>query len=96
MALPALLAPVVSFLLREVIVKFAVFTGVFALVAFMVPLAVGYLGGFVNAQGLTTAFGGIAPGVWFWVDAFGLGFGLPLVISAYVARFLIRRLPVIG
>jgi hypothetical protein len=27
---------------------------------------------------------------------FRLDFGVPLIISAYVSRFLIRRLPVIG
>ena len=92
----AILWPIVSWLLREVVVKFAVLSGVFALVAFLVPKAVNLLGDFLNAGSLTSAFSGLPSSVWFFIDAFQLGYGLPLVISAYVARFLIRRLPVIG
>lgn len=96
MALPVLFAPVVSFLLREVIVKFVIFSAVFALVAFLVPIAVGYLAPHIGIGSLTSAFTGLGAGVWFFVDFLNLGYGLPLVISAAVARFLIRRLPVIG
>lgn len=94
--LPVLLAPVVGFFLREVVVKFVVFAAVFALVAFLVPLAVGYLAPHIGTAGLSSAFSGLGSGVWFFVDFLNLAYGLPLVISAAVARFLIRRLPVIG
>lgn len=96
MLLSPLIAPVISFLFREVAVKFLVFTAVFALVAFLVPKAVGYLAPFIGTAALTSAFGGLGSGVWYFLDFFNLGFGVPLLISAYVARFLIRRLPVIG
>lgn len=96
MAFPVLLAPLVTWIFRDVVVKFFVFTAVFALVAFLVPKAIAYLGSFINPGGLTSAFSAVAPGVWFFLDFFQLGYGLPLVISAYVARFLIRRLPIIG
>jgi hypothetical protein len=39
---------------------------------------------------------GLNAGVWWVLDLFNLSYGVPLLISAYVARFLIRRLPVIG
>lgn len=96
MLLAPLLAPVIGFLVREVIVKFIVFTAVFALVAYLVPKAVGYLSPFLGLGSLTSAFSGLGPGVWFFLDFFNLAFGVPLLISAFVARFLIRRLPVIG
>lgn len=96
MPLPLLLAPVVTFLLRDVIVKFFVFTAVFALVAVLVPIAIGYLTPYLGTGGLTSAFTGLGSGVWFFVDFMNLGYGLPLLISAAIARFLIRRLPVIG
>lgn len=92
----ALLWPIVSWLLREVIVKFIVFTSVFALVAFLVPKAVDFLAPWVGTAGLSGAFAGLGSGVWFFLDFFQLGFGVPLLISAWVTRFLIRRLPVIG
>lgn len=96
MAMPLLLAPVLTWLIRDVVVKFVVFSAVFALVVFLVPKAVAYLGNFINPGGLTSAFGVVGPGVWFFLDFFQLGYGVPLLISAWVSRFLIRRLPVIG
>jgi len=96
MAMPLLLAPIVTWIFRDIVVKFIVFTAVFALVAFLVPKAVAYLGGFINPGGLTSAFSAVGSGVWFFLDFFQLGYGVPLLISAWVSRFLIRRLPVIG
>lgn len=91
-----LLAPIFGFLLREIIVKFTVFTAVFALVALLVPVAIEYLAPYIGVAGLSSAFTGLSAGVWFWLDAFQLQFAVPLLISAWVSRFLIRRLPVIG
>lgn len=96
MAFPLLLAPLVTWIFRDVVIKFVIFAAVFALVAFLVPKAIAYLGNFISPGGLNSAFNVVSPGVWFFLDFFQLGYGLPLVISAYVARFLIRRLPVIG
>lgn len=92
----ALFWPVVAWLLREVVVKFIVFAAVFALVDFLVPYVVGYIFPFIGVSNLNYAFDFVSPGVWFWLDFFNLAFGLPMIISAFVARFLIRRLPVIG
>ncbi len=96
MNIPLLLAPLLSFLLREVVVKFVVFAAVFALVVFLVPFAVSYIAPFIGTGSLTSAFGALGPGVWWFLDMFNLAYGVPLVVSAYVARFLVRRLPVIG
>lgn len=92
----AILWPIISWLLREVIVKFVVFSAIFALVAFLVPYAIGYLGDFISPGGFTGAFSGLSSGLWWFLDLFRVDYGLPLAISAYIARFLIRRLPVIG
>jgi len=91
-----LVAPIVSFLIKDVVVRFVVFTAVFGLVAFLVPKAVAFLEPFIGLSSLTGAFSGLPSGVWFFLDFFNLAFGMPLLISAFVARFLIRRLPVIG
>jgi hypothetical protein len=92
----ALLWPIVVWILREVVVKFVVFAAVFGLVAFLVPYAVTYLGPFIGVGSLNSAFGAVSSAVWFFLDFFQLGYGVPVVISALVSRFLIRRLPVIG
>lgn len=92
----AILWPIVSWLLREVIVKFVVVAAVIAAVSFLAPVAVGLLSSFISVSGLSSAFAGIGPGLWYFILLFRLDFGLPLVISAFISRFLIRRLPVIG
>lgn len=92
----ALLWPIVSWIFREVIIKFVVFGALFALIGLVVPYAVGFLGSNVSTDGLNGAFTSLPSGIWWFLDIFRLDFGLPLVISAFIARFLIRRLPVIG
>lgn len=87
---------VVSWLLREVVVKFLVLGAVFVIVAELSPLVLEYLGSFISPGGLTSAFSGVPAGVWFFLDFFAFDFGLPLLISAHVSRFLIRRIPFIG
>lgn len=96
MAISVLLAPVITWIFREVVIKFLVFAALFALIAFLVPKAISFLGNFINPSGLSAAFGAVSPGVWFFLDFFQLGYGVPLLISAWVSRFLIRRLPIIG
>jgi hypothetical protein len=92
----AILWAVVSWLLREILIKFLVFTAVFALIALLVPFVVGWLANFIGIGNLTVAFDVLPAGIWYFLDLFRLDFGVPFVISSFVSRFLIRRLPVIG
>lgn len=92
----AILWPIVTWLLREIVLKFVVLTSLFAILAFVVPKAIALVTPWVGVSGLTGAFSGLGPGVWFFLDFFQLGYGAPLMISAFLTRFLIRRLPVIG
>lgn len=92
----AILWPIISWIFREIVVKFLVFTALFVLLAFLIPKAIAFITPWIGTSGLTNAFGGLGSGVWFFLDFFQLAYGVPLVISAFVTRFLIRRLPVIG
>jgi Protein of unknown function (DUF2523) len=92
----AILWPIVSWIFREILIKFAVLTGMMAVVVFLVPFAVNYLGGFVDSTSLSNAFNSLPGGLLWLLAYFRLDYGLPLLISAAVSRFLIRRLPVIG
>lgn len=92
----AILWPIVSWLLRGVVVKFVIFTGLFAILALLMPKAAELLATWTGTASLTSAFAGLPVGVWWFLDFFQLGYGVPLMISAFVTRFLIRRLPVIG
>jgi hypothetical protein len=94
--MPAVLWAIVTWLLREVVIKFLIFSGLLLLISFLVPLAVEYLGSLIQTESLTSFFTNLPPGVWFFLDYFQIPFGFPIIISAYVSRFLIRRLPVIG
>lgn len=92
----AILWPIVSWLLREVVIKFIVVAAVFELLVILVPKAIEIVAPWVGTSGLTGAFSGLPPGVWWGLDILGAGTGIPLVVSAYVTRFLIRRIPLIG
>ena len=96
MPILAFLAPLLNWIFRGIVIKFVLMTGLFALMTVLVPLAIGYIAPFLGVATLNSAFTGLDPGVWFFLDFFALGYGVPLMISAYVTRFLIRRLPVIG
>jgi len=50
--------------------------------------------GFVDD--LSGYIAGISPGFTYFTEAFNLGAGLGIMFSAYVVRFVIRRLPVVG
>lgn len=92
----AILAPLVSWIFRGVVVKFVILTGIFAVMAIVIPAAISLIAPHIGVTSLTSSFAGIDAGVWWFLDMFALDYGLPLLISAHVARFLIRRLPVIG
>lgn len=96
MILAPLLAPFLSFLMRELVAKFFVFTAVFGLVAILIPVLVEYIGPYLGTASLGSAFAGLPGSIWFFLDFFNLGFGVPTLISAAVTRFIIRRLPVVG
>lgn len=36
------------------------------------------------------------PGVAYFADAFEIPSGIAIIVSAYIARFILRRLPVVG
>ena len=86
----------ISFILRGVVVKFVMLTAVFGLMAFVIPKAIQIVSPALGVTGLSNSFSGLPSGVWWVLDAFSLGYGIPLILSAFIARFLIRRLPVIG
>lgn len=92
----AILWPLLTWVLREAVVKFLVFTALFVLLAFLVPKAIAFVSPWIGTGGLSSAFSGLGGGVWFFLDFFQLAYGVPLMIAAWVTRFVIRRLPLIG
>ena len=49
-----------------------------------------------TAEQAAGLFQAIPSVVWYFMNMLSIQFGLPLVLSAYLIRFFIRRIPVIG
>ncbi len=95
----ALIAPVLSalfsalaWLLRSVIIKFVVMFGLFWLISELAPVLLSLLPPITFGD----SFSVLSPGVWFFLDFFQIQTGATMLLSAFVTRFLIRRIPVIG
>ncbi|NHZ93948.1 DUF2523 domain-containing protein [Massilia sp. CCM 8733] len=84
---------VVGFVFRSVMVKFVVFFALFFIVTEFLSLLTPLL---PDASGLSGSLGGIPSNVWYFLDLFNVTAGIPILLSAYVTRFVIRRIPVIG
>lgn len=82
-----------AFVLRSVIVKFVVFFAMFFITTEFVSILAPML---PNSSALSGTLAGIPSGVWFFLDLFNFSTGFPLLVSAFVTRFIIRRIPVIG
>lgn len=82
-----------GFIFRSVIVKFVVYFALYFITTEFIAILVTLL---PTATNLNSAFAGISAGVWYFLDLFAFSQGLPIVLSAVVTRFIIRRLPVIG
>ena len=92
----ALLWGVLTWFLRAVVVKFLVMAVAVVVVSQLLPIAGNLIASFVSSSSLTSAWAALTAGEWFFLDFFRLDVGVPLVVSAYIARFLIRRIPFIG
>jgi hypothetical protein len=84
---------IVGWIFKQVVVKFVV---LFALY-FVIQAFVSTLGGFIpSPAGLTSGLSGLASSTWWFLDLFAFSQGAPMVLTAMVYRFLIRRIPLIG
>ena len=78
---------------KSAMVKFVLYFGLFFVTTEFIQIIVPLLPG---ASDLLSAFSAQAPGVWYLLDIFQVPLGVSLCLSAFVTRFIIRRLPVIG
>lgn len=86
---------ILGFVVRSVMVKFAVFFGLFFVVTGFVAVLVSS-GLLPSASGLNSALASLSPAGAYFFDLFSLSTGVSMIISAYVTRFIIRRIPLIG
>lgn len=90
-----LLSSAIGWIFRTVLVKFIVFTVLYVVVSAFVSYVMGKLSG-VGPGALNSALSAWSPAMWYFADLTLFSQGIPAIISAYVLRFAIRRLPVIG
>lgn len=84
---------IISFVFRQLIVKFVVLFALFFIISEFVSVLAGFL---PSVSSLNGAFSGVTSGMWWFMDLFAFSQGASLVVTALAYRFLIRRLPVIG
>lgn len=84
---------VLGWIFRALVIKFVVFTALYLVVHELVSVMASWL---PSGGSLTSAFAGIGAGTWYFLDLFAVSVGVPVLISAYLTRFIIRRIPVIG
>lgn len=92
------LQSVLGFLLRSLVVKFVTFFALFFIVKEFITVATawGLFPGASKASALSSALLSIPSSVWYFLDLFSMSTGVSTVIAAYVTRFIIRRIPLIG
>lgn len=91
-----LLTTLVGWLLRGVVLKFIALAVITSLILVLWPIIKELVGPYVNFAGINAALGGLPSGVWYFLSMFRVDLGLPLVVGAHVARFIVRRIPGVG
>jgi hypothetical protein len=83
----------IGVVLRQAVFKTVTLFVIYFIIQAFVGVLVQYLPKVVD---LSAAFSSIPSGVWWFIDLFNISVGAPLILSAYVYKFLIRRIPMIG
>lgn len=84
---------VLGWLVRSVLVKFAVFFALYFITTEFVEVISSML---PTGGAVTGALSSLTSSTWYFLDVFMFQTGLSMVVSAYATRFIIRRIPVIG
>jgi len=84
---------ILGFVLRSILIKFVLYFGLFFITTEFIQIITSIL---PNGSSLTSALGGIPSAVWYFLDLFNVTVGVPILLSAWVTRFIIRRIPIIG
>ena len=88
-----LLTSIVTWLVRTVLIKFLLFTVMYLIVTSVVGYLIAKL---PTSAMLTSALSAWTPAMWYFADLTLWTQFFPAVISAYILRFSIRRIPFFG
>lgn len=82
-----------GFVLRGVVVKFAVMFAAWFVAVELIDALIPYIPG---VSSLSSSLVALPPTLWYFLDLMKLDIGIPLVLAALSTRFLIRRIPFVG
>lgn len=82
-----------AFVLRLSPIKFVVMLVLYLIFTVLMDMVFSL---FPNWFSLNGVLNSIPTGAWWFLDMIGFDYGAPLIIGAWVTRFLIRRIPFVG
>ena len=82
----------IGFAFRAFIIKFAIMFGLFFAISELVPVLQN-AGLLPTVASLNSVFGSFSEATWYFADLLAINYGAPLIISALVSKFIIRRIP---
>ncbi|MDE9460835.1 DUF2523 family protein [Xenorhabdus bovienii] len=83
-----------GFIFKGIVAKFFLFSALFYMTTEFIPIIIDWF--LPKSTNLAELFGALPDSVWYFFNLFQFPIGIPLMLSAMVTRFIIRRLPIIG
>ncbi|MDP8163492.1 DUF2523 family protein [Pasteurella skyensis] len=84
------------YVFKGIVVKFFLFFGLFYVTSEFIPLVIQHFIPDSLKFDFVSIFNSLPLDIWYFLELFRVPFGVNLLISAMVSRFIIRRLPIIG
>jgi hypothetical protein len=84
---------VLGFVLRSILIKFVLYFALYFITTEFIQIIASML---PTGASLSHGLGDIPSAVWYFLDMFNVSVGIPILLSAWVTRFIIRRIPIIG
>jgi hypothetical protein len=92
----AALGKIIGWLFGSAVVKWGVTALLFFGFTLFLDIALDLFPSWFSSEGLSNATSVFTPEIWYFIDYFNVQLGISMVLGAYVARFLVRRIPFIG
>lgn len=91
-----ILSKILGFIFRKGVAKFFLFFGLYFLVAGFLPIIFEFIGGSTMFSDLSNALSNIPSSVAYFLAPFRMDFAFKVIVTAYITRFLVRRIPLMG
>lgn len=91
-----ILSKILGFVFKKGIAKFFLFFGLYFLVAGFLPIIFEFIGGSDVLRDLSSSLSNIPSGVAYFLAPFRMDFAFKVLVTAYITRFLVRRIPLMG